>query len=102
MRIILIIAFLILATDTFSQSWRDSLNYARTSYKIGEYEKAFRYYESAQKKAPDGVDLSDEMAQSAYKAREFEKAEKIYQQSASSKKIKQLRPELITILVIQE
>ncbi len=40
---------------------------------------------SAQKKAPEEIDLSDELAQSAYKAREFEKAEKIYQQNAGSK-----------------
>lgn len=88
MRIVLFIAFLIISTCSFSQAWRDSLDYARSSYKKGEYEKALRYYESAQKKAPDGVDLADEMAQSAYKAREFEKAEKIYQQSASAKKDK--------------
>lgn len=88
MRSVLFIAFLVMTSSCFSQVWRDSLEYARASYKKGEYEKAYRYYESAQKKAPQGVDLSDEMAQSAYKAREFEKAEKIYQQSASAKKDK--------------
>jgi Ca-activated chloride channel homolog len=86
MRIILFIALVIFGFTAFSQPWRDSLDFARNAYKKGEFEKALRYYESAQKKAPNGVDLSDEMAQSAYKAREFEKAEKIYQQSASSKK----------------
>lgn len=56
-------------------SWRDSLDVARTAYKNKEYGKALKYYESAQRKAPDNVDLSDEMGQSAYKAREFERAE---------------------------
>ena len=63
-----------------SQEWRDSLDVARSAYKSKEYGKAVKYYEAAQRKAPDDVDLSDEMAQSAYKAREFDKAEKIYQQ----------------------
>ena len=44
-----------------------------------------RYYESAQKKAPSHIDLSDEMAQSAYKAREFDRAEQIYQQNSATK-----------------
>lgn len=86
MRIVFFIAFIIFAQFAFGQTWRDSLNYARSAYKKGEYKEALRYYESAQKNAPKEVDLSDEMAQSAYKAREFERAEKIYQQSAASKK----------------
>ena len=91
MRIVLFIIFWSTCLSSFGQAWRDSLDYARSSYKRGEYGKALRYYESAQKFAPDGIDLSDEMAQSAYKAREFEKAEKIYQQSASTKKDKTSR-----------
>lgn len=80
------IAFVLLCFSAFGQDWRDSLTVAREAYKKADYSKALKYYESAQKKAPDNIDLSDEMAQSAYKAREFEKAEKIYQQSGNSKK----------------
>lgn len=80
------IVFLLLGFSAFGQDWRDSLDIAREAYKKADYSKALKYYESAQKKAPDNVDLSDEMAQSAYKAREFEKAEKIYQQSSGSQK----------------
>jgi Ca-activated chloride channel family protein len=80
------IVFLLLCFSAFGQDWRDSLSIAREAYKKADYSKALKYYESAQKKAPDNIDLSDEMAQSAYKAREFEKAEKIYQQNSSSKK----------------
>ena len=69
-----------------AQEWRDSLSVARKSYQNKEYSKAFRYYQSAQKKAPKSVNLSDEMAQSAYKARDFKSAESIYRQSASEKK----------------
>lgn len=80
------IAFILLCFSAFGQDWRDSLTVAREAYKKADYAKALKYYESAQKKAPDNIDLSDEMAQSAYKAREFEKAEKIYQQNSSAKK----------------
>lgn len=80
------ITLVLLCFSAFGQDWRDSLTVARDAYKKAEYSKALKYYESAQKKAPENVDLSDEMAQSAYKAREFEKAEKIYQQSGNSKK----------------
>lgn len=86
MKKVLVILILFLCSHVSAQEWRDSLNVARSAYKKQEYAKALKYYQSAQKKAPDNVDLSDEMGQSAYKAREFERAEKIYQQSAAAKK----------------
>ncbi len=86
MKAALLIIVMFLSHLSFSQAWRDSLEFARSAYKKGDYGTATRYYESAQKKAPEHIDLSDEMAQSAYKAREFERAEKIYQQSSASKK----------------
>ena len=85
MKLILNIIFVFIAASSFAQEWRDSLAVAREAYKNEEYPKAVKYYESAQKKAPENIDLSDELAQSAYKAREFEKAEKIYQQNAGTK-----------------
>lgn len=89
MKHLLYIFFILIGTWLNAQEeWRDSLKVARKAYSNKEYSKALKYYESAQKKAPEDVDLSDEMGQSAYKAREFEQAEKIYQQSASSKKTK--------------
>jgi len=68
---------------SFGQEWRDSLTVARKAYNDKEYDKAFRYYQSAQSKAPEGIDLSQEMGQSAYKSHQYEKAEKIYQQTAA-------------------
>ncbi|MCH2231220.1 MAG: tetratricopeptide repeat protein [Crocinitomicaceae bacterium] len=85
MKLILNIAFIIIAAQSFSQEWRDSLQLARDAYQNEEYLKAMKYYESAQKKAPENINLSDEIAQSAYKARKFEKAEKIYQQNSGNK-----------------
>lgn len=83
-----ILLILFLSTMSFAQdddSWRDSLLVARKAYDSKDYVKALKYYESAQKKAPDDIDLSDEMAQSAYRSRDFERAEKIYRQANGTK-----------------
>jgi tetratricopeptide (TPR) repeat protein len=64
------------------------LKVARTAYKNKEYDKANRYYRSAQNLAPKDVDLSEEIAQSTYRSRDFDNAEKVYQQAASDKKDK--------------
>lgn len=84
---LVVLLVLMSSSVTFAQddSWRDSLIVARKAYANKEYAKALKYYESAQKKAPDDIDLSDEMAQSAYRAREFDRAEKIYKQGSGSK-----------------
>lgn len=93
MKVLLYFTLLMLSPLVIGQddSWRDSLDMARNAYKNKDYGKALKYYESAQRKAPDNLDLSDEMGQSAYKAREFERAEKIYQQGGGSKKNKAQR-----------
>ncbi|MDX2360467.1 MAG: tetratricopeptide repeat protein [Crocinitomicaceae bacterium] len=77
------ILILLAGFSVSAQEWRDSLDVARAAYEDEDYIKALKYYESAQRKAPDDIDLSEEMGQSAYKAREFERAEKIYQQSGA-------------------
>lgn len=86
MKSVLLLILLFACGSVSAQEWRDSLEVARAAYKKGDYDKAISYYESAQKKAPDNVDLSDEIAQSSYKAREFEKAENIYKQTANTKR----------------
>ena len=83
MRFVLVVLVVLTSFHSFTQEWRDSLVAARSFYNKGDYQKALKYYNSAQKKAPKSVDLSDEMGQTAYKAREFERAEKIYNQSGS-------------------
>lgn len=85
MKLIALILFLFSLTLSYGQQWRDSLDAARYAYENENYIDALKYYESAQKNAPESIDLSDEMAQSAYKAREFEKAEEIYKQGGSNK-----------------
>ena len=91
---LVVFLFVFASATSFSQdedAWRDTLLMARKSYEKKEYSKALKYYESAQKIAPEDIDLSDEMAQSAYRSRDFERAEKIYRQGSSTKMSKQER-----------
>ena len=76
----------IFVNSVLAQAWVDSLEVARKAYKSGDYNKAVRYYQSAQKQAPKDVDLSDEIAQSTYRSRDFKNAQKAYEQSANDKK----------------
>lgn len=91
MKQLLILLILFIGSSSYFQlysqdEWRDSLEVARKAYKNKEYDKALKYYKSAQKNAPEDVDLSDEIGQSAYRSRDFETAEKVYQQSNATKK----------------
>jgi tetratricopeptide (TPR) repeat protein len=83
-----IFLFSVFVFQGFAQQWVDSLKVARTAYKNKEYDKANRYYRSAQNLAPKDVDLSEEIAQSTYRSRDFDNSEKVYQQAASDKKDK--------------
>lgn len=85
MKVVLFIAFILSTGLSFSQEWRDSLEVARREYKNENYEEALKYYKSAQSKAPDNIDLSDEIGQSAYKSGDYATAEKIYQQNGGNK-----------------
>ncbi len=84
-KVIYILLFL-LPNLGFGQEWRDSLTVARDAYKAKNYGKALKYYKSAQKNAPEGIDLSEEIAQSAYRDHQYEMAEEIYKQTAQTKK----------------
>ena len=88
MKSIIVVLFTVFAFQGFSQQGVDSLKVARTAYKNKEYDKANRYYRSAQNLAPKDVDLSEEIAQSTYRSRDFDNAEKVFQQAASDKKDK--------------
>ena len=88
MKSIIVVLFTVFAFQGFAQQWVDSLKVARTAYKNKEYDKANRYYRSAQNLAPKDVDLSEEIAQSTYRSRDFDNAENVYQQAASDEKDK--------------
>jgi len=82
---LLILMLFSAVSAVWSQEWRDSLDYAREMYKGGHYERALKYYRSAQKMAPEGVDLSEEEGQSAYRARNYRDAEKAFNQATYQK-----------------
>lgn len=88
MKSFVVFLFTVFAFQGFAQQWVDSLKVARVAYKNKEYDKANRYYRSAQNLAPENIDLSEEIAQSTYRSRDFENAEKVYQQAAAEKKDK--------------
>lgn len=91
MKLLLNIFFVMLCSTIVAQEWQDDLNKANRAYKNKEYEKALKHYKSAQEKAPDDIDLSDEIAQSSYRAEDYESAQEIYQQNAATKSKKKER-----------
>jgi Ca-activated chloride channel homolog len=66
----------------WSQPWRDTLNRARSLYKNGKFEEALKYYKSAERLAPNDVDLSEEKGQSAYRAGDYSEAERSFRTAA--------------------
>lgn len=86
MKSFVLIAFLVATsgwTACWSQEWRDSLNRARELYKSGNYREALKYYKSADRLAPNDVDLSEEKGQSAYRAGDYQEAEAAYNEAVS-------------------
>ena len=71
------------ATSAWAQPWRDSLNHARSLYQKGNYKEALKYYKSADRLAPNDVDLSEEKGQSAYRAGDYKAAEEAFHTAAS-------------------
>lgn len=86
MKIAIYISFFILSSFSFSQQWRDSLAAAKDAYSKQEYSKALELYKSAQKNAPEEIDLSKEIGQSAYRNLQYKDAEEIYRQQVSTEK----------------
>jgi Ca-activated chloride channel homolog len=77
-RLLLLILF---PANFMAQPWRDSLQVAREAYKNKNYEKALAYYRSAQNNAPEGVDLTKEIAQATYRSQDYKNSDTYYQQS---------------------
>ena len=86
MKTIFLLLTVLLTGASWSQEWRDSLSHARSLYKKGEYQKALKYYKSAQQLAPEGVDLSEEEGQTAYRAGDYPGAEKAFGRATARQK----------------
>lgn len=89
MKLAIYISFFMLSSFSFSQQWRDSLAAAKDAYSKQEYSKALELYKSAQKNAPEEIDLSKEIGQSAYRNLQYKDAEEIYRQQVSTEKTAQ-------------
>jgi Ca-activated chloride channel homolog len=70
----------------FGQEWKDTLKQARAYYKESRYLESLEYYRSAQKLAPENVDLSEEEGLAAFRAGKFKDAEKIFGHAAAQQK----------------
>ena len=83
-KLVLICFLLVIAASStgMAQEWRDTLNRARELYKKGEYKEALKYYKSADRLAPNDVDLSEEKGQSAYRAGKYKEAEEAFRTAA--------------------
>src|SRR3989338_7482455 len=85
MKTLVLLCFLIVAAASntgMAQEWRDTLNRARELYKKGDYKEALKYYKSADRLAPNDVDLSEEKGQSAYRAGKYKEAEEAFRTAA--------------------
>lgn len=81
-RWIISILLVLCAGNSWSQEWRDSLRQARELYRNSKYNEALKYYKSAERLAPNSVDLSEEKGQSAYRAGQYPEAEQAFQRAA--------------------
>ncbi len=86
MKLVMLSAFMVLTSVVFGQQWKDSLAAARKAYEQKNYSKALKLYQSAQKNAPKGTDLSKEIGQATYKNSNYSDAEKLFHQQASTEK----------------
>ena len=83
MKYLVIIAYCLVTSLSWSQDWRDALDQARSLYKEKNYQKAYDLYLLAQRDAPKNVSFEAELAQAAYKAKDYQSAALIYQNLVS-------------------
>lgn len=71
--------FLLVSCSLFGQSWKDTVFQAKNAYKSAQYDVAYDKFLSAQRLAPEDVDLSSDIGTAAYRSGDFEMAEKAFQ-----------------------
>ncbi|MBP6459723.1 MAG: tetratricopeptide repeat protein [Crocinitomicaceae bacterium] len=86
MKYLVIIAYCLVTSLSWSQDWRDALDQARSLYKEKNYKKAYDMYSLAQRDAPKNVSFEAELAQAAYKAKDYQKASELYRKNLQQKK----------------
>jgi len=78
----IVFLFVLLSFTVQAQEWRKEVAMARQAYAEGQYQKAYTYYQRAQKNAPNTVNLSQELAQTAYKLQDYYQAEQWFRKQA--------------------
>jgi tetratricopeptide (TPR) repeat protein len=84
MRYILTVCFLALVLSVFGQEWRTTVSSARNAYKQGDFERAVRLYQSAEKQQNKHTNLSTETGQAAYRSNDFNSAQKYFERAANT------------------
>ena len=84
MRFLLTVCFLTLVLSVFGQEWRTTVTSARNAYKQGDFERAVRLYQSAEKQQNEHANLSTEIGQTAYRSSDFNAAQKYFERAANT------------------
>lgn len=78
----IVLIILVYSTSVNAQHWGDSLRAARNAFESEDFELAYEKFLSAQRLAPDHIDLSKDIATSAYRAEDYKTAEQIFEGAA--------------------
>jgi tetratricopeptide (TPR) repeat protein len=68
---------------SWAQNWRDSLSAAHSAYSEGKFKEAHEKFISAQRLAPEGIDLSKDIGTAAYRKGDYASAEKAFHSAAN-------------------
>src|SRR5690554_1669308 len=89
MKNIILLAIVLFVTGFVgAQSSKDSLRLGKKYYQEGNYKQAYQSLLEAQKLAPSGIDLSQDIGNAAYRSQDYEMAEKAYQAAVANQKNK--------------
>jgi len=83
MRSVLIIVVVFVSSSSWAQNWRDSLSAAHSAYSEGKFKEAHAKFISAQRLAPEGIDLSKDIGTAAYRKGDYASAEKAFYSAAN-------------------
>lgn len=84
MRYLLTGCFLVLVLSVFGQEWNTTVSSARNAYKKGDFERAVRLYQSAEKQQNEYTNISTEIGQAAYRSSDFKVAQKYFERAANT------------------
>ena len=91
-RFILVLFLLGLTSyQSFSQTWRETLETARNLYSIKNYPAAYETYQQVVKQLPKNMHLDAEIGQAAYKAGDFAKASSYFAKQKKAVRTKKAR-----------